>query len=428
MTVGHRRFLAILALLGFATAASATQPSPPPQFCVNSKCANLTDVASTSSTGNTGGFIKWNPGNYMASEGILYGSGTLSSVQPEMDDINGYGNIIGYRIMVSWGALEPTEGNYDFSVLDAILNRLKTAYHQPKHLVVTIVPGTWAGAPASPANSNVLPAYLQNDSTYGPSPSSGSYGWWGPKAGGYAAALYRPAVMDRMIALVQALGQHYDADPYFEALMFQEDAWMVGLWSTASDYSASKAVTQFERLLTAATAAFPHTSIVMENTWAGDVSLTQNFEQWMVNNRIAPGTADTVGQSAFNAGYASSPQGLNWGLQAYMGIVASGSSYTGGDLRPHARAMLDVEPFDMQGDYYSNWSAPAGYKPADILAALNNTYQASHAFWAHLFGNETANGGGGTVSQVSPWAVWSKLAPIINDTPLTHTAYPANYR
>jgi len=421
--------LVLLVSAGAVHAQSIPQrPNPPAQICVNATCVTTPSVSGAAPGQRSLAAIKWNPGHYMASDSIMYTSATLASVQAEMDDINGYDNIVGYRVFITWGALEPSQGNYDFSLLDAILNRLQTHYNKPKHLVVVVLPGPF-GSRMHSGDASVIPQYLQSNSAYGPSPVAGSYGWWGRNSGGastgsYAAALYRPAVMDRYIALVQALGAHYDNEPYFEGLMFQEDAWMVDLWTGAPDYSDTTFVNQLQRLLTAATIAFPHTSVIMENTWTANSSNTQNLELWMVNNRIAPGTADTVGQTAFNMGYASN--GLNWGLQAYMGLTQNGSSYRGGDLRPRARAMLDIEPQDIAGDAYANYGAPEGYQPSDIINALNLTYQASHAFWTHFFGSEDVFGGG-TVSSVASWAIWKNLAPVIDAKPLTNTSYPANY-
>jgi hypothetical protein len=427
----------MIGLAGFAAGVHAQstppQPNPPPEVCVNNKCST-TKVATPPAPTGPSGSVKWNPGHYMASNSILSPSSTVATVQSEMDDIANYDNIIGYRVFITWGALESSQGVYNFSVLDAVLNRLKTHYAHPKHMVVVVLPGYFSGAWQS-GDGRAVPLYIQQNSAYGASPVSGSYGWWGQNSrgastGAYTAALFRPAVMNRYIAMIQALAAHYDSEPYFEAFMFQENAWMGGLWSGAPDLSTAGGLTQFESMLSAAVTAFPHTSVIMENTWWGDPSTTQNLELWMVNHRVAPGTADTVGQTAFNMGYATSAMGLNWGLQAYLGITYSGpnatSNYSGGDLRQRSRAMLDVEGMDLGGGYYSNWGAPNGYHPSDIVAALNGTYQASHAFWTHLFGSEPVSGGG-TVSSASPWSAWSQLAPVVNAAPLTHTGYPPNY-
>jgi hypothetical protein len=130
--------------------------------------------------------------------------------------------------------------------------------------------------------------------------------------------------------------------------------------------------------------------------------------------------------SAFtNYNYANN--GPAWGLQAYMGIQTSGSGWTPFDMRSQARAMMDIEGPDIAGTYFAGQGAAEGFQPLDIIAALNQSYQASHAFWTHYFGSEGVFPGSGTVTQVSPWAVWSSLAPVINAHPLTSTAYPASY-
>lgn len=390
------------------TAATTIRPDPPPVVCVNNVC---TEGSHT---------IKWNPGHYMASDTVLGPGDTLSKVQSEMDDINGWDQILGYRVFISWAALEPTQGAYDFTLLDAILNRLKTQYNKPKRMVVVVLPGTFSGEWSS-KDASTVPMYIQTGSAYGASPVSGSYGWWGPNSNGastgyYVAALYRQAVMDRFIALVQALGKHYDGEPYFEAFMVQEDSWMVGAWYIAPDYSASGEVTQLERLMTAATAAFPHTSVVMENTWNGSVASSMSLESWMVANRVAPGNSDTLGETAFSKyNYGAS---LAWGLQAYLGIA--NGSVTPTDLRPQARAMVDVEAPDIAGPYFSKYGGP--FTPLDVVNALNQTYKASHAFWTHLVGTETVFGG-----SVPAAAKWSNLAATVSANPLTNTAYPANY-
>ena len=139
--MSKRRIIAMLALLSGALCVAATsaqgqsgpaiQPDPPPQICANGQCVTTTPV-----TVPPKGSIKWNPGHYMASDTVIFAGGTIARVQSEMDDLNHQDAILGYRAYVSWGALEPTQGNYDFSVLDAILTRLKTAYNKPKRLVL----------------------------------------------------------------------------------------------------------------------------------------------------------------------------------------------------------------------------------------------------------------------------------------------------
>jgi hypothetical protein len=420
-----------IGLLGALCAASAVQaqsatgkrPNPPQQICIDANCVTASTTPSGSKTPVGSGHVKWNPGHYMASYTTLFPGDTLAKIQGELGDLAGWDNIVGYRALTTWGALEPAPGKYDFSTLDALLNHLRTAYSKPKHLVLVVLPGRFGGALGS-SDGRAVPLHIQSGAAYGASPVAGSYGWWNKdstegSSAGYVAALFRPAVMDQYIALVRALGARYDGDPNFEGIMFQEGSWMLGLYKNAPDYTKEANIAQLKRMLLAATSAFPRTNVIMQNTWLEDPASTQDFELWMVNNRIAPSSADTVGQSAFALG-----RGDSWGIQAYMGVVAKGSTYAGGDLRPRARAMMDVEGPDIMGNYFAKWGGP--FTPADVVTALNQSYQASHAFWTHLSGPEGARGGG-TVSQTAPAAVWSSLAGYVNSHPLVHTNYPESY-
>jgi hypothetical protein len=313
--------------------------------------------------------------------------------------------------------LEPTQGNYDFSAIDATLAQLKTAYNQPKHLVIMLY--LYSHSPYSNGDVRVIPAYIQQNPAYGASPLPGTYGWWGKNANGastgiYAPALYNPPVMDRFIALMQALGNHLDGDPYVEGIYFQEDSTIVSAADTSSyndpNYSDSAFVTQFERLLSATTAAFPHTSVILANPWLAQPGPAVALEQWMAANRIAASSADTFGQTEFNT------YGLTLhvapGLEAYFGTAGA---YGGtGDLRPTMTAMMDVESGDMSTTYFNKFGGP--WTPLDIVNALNQTYMASHAFWTRMLG-----------PTVPAAAQWPNLAATISANPLTRTAYPANY-
>ena len=236
----------------------------------------------------------------MMSGTVMYTGRGVSYVQDEMQDLNNQDAIVGYRMWLTWGAMEPSQGKYDFTVLDGILAKLKTSYNKPKHLVV----GLWLYGQSALGTNNarVFPLYVQQNKIYGASPVNGSFGWWGKNANGastgmYAPALYYAPVMDRLIALVQALGKHLDNEPLFEGIIIQENATIgqaaSGLGSTDPNYSDAAWLAQLQRLLTAATAAFPHTSVVMQNSWFDRPPSGVTLQQWMATNRIAPGTADS---------------------------------------------------------------------------------------------------------------------------------------
>ncbi len=410
--------IASCAVVSLSQAATAVTPDPPPQVCANGQCV-ATKPAAVSVV--TSGAIKWNPGHYMASDTVLYAGATIAKVQPEMDDLNNQDAMLGYRIWVTWGALEPTQDNYDFSVIDAILARLKTGYNKPKRLVI----GMWLYGQSAIGSTDyrVVPQYIQQNAIYGASPVGGKFGWWGQSAGGastgmYATALYYAPVMDRFIALVQALGHHLDGDPNVEALYIQEDSVIV---QAASDYhpvdphySDSAWLTQIQRLLTAATSAFPHTNVVMANSWFKMPTSSVELQQWMAANRISAGSADTWGQSSLTS-YGTSH--LSDGIQTYLGVSQYGGNV---DLRSKMSAMVEVESPDLVGNFFRAYGGP--WAPLDLINAFNQTYMASYVFWTHLVGTETVFGG--TVPNA---AKWPNLAAVCAANPLTNTAYPANY-
>lgn len=404
-----------------AWAGANDKPNPPSQICVNNKCAATPpSIAPVPATGPH--TIKWNPGHYMASGSVLYGGRTVALLQPEMDDINNQDAIVGYRVWVTWGQIETAKGVYDFSQLDAVLARLKTQYNKPKRLVI----GMWLygqGAIGGDRDARVLPLYIQNDPAYGPSPIAGRYGWWGKNDNGkstgmYAPALYSQPVMDRFIAMVQAMGQHYDGDDYVEGFYVQENATIAqaaSAWKPADPaYSDTAWLTQIERLLTAATAAFPHTSVIMANSWFDRPPATVALTEWFANNRIAPGSADSWGQTSLSAIGTSH---LSDGIQVLFGTDQFGGV---GDLRGKMRPMMDVQSAELLGPYFSKYGGP--WTPLDIINAFNQTYYASHAFWTHFFGNEGSYG-----VPVPDAAKWVNLAATCAAHPLTHTDYPGNY-
>lgn len=311
---------------------------------------------------------------------------------------------------------------YDLQLIDSILDRLKTKFATPKQLVLTVEPMSFQGGTRASDDFHILPKYLTTDvSSYGRSPDGSSSGWWGAApgqtTGTYTAALYRPAVADAYAALGAALGAKYDGETSFEAIMDQEPSAVVGnafagrnFGAPASNdpsYSETDHVAAMEKYLTVWLSAFPHTSVISENTFLETVTPTQEFEAWMIAHRVAPGTADSSGQSYYDAGHTAN----SWGQAAYFGITAEGSKWTGPDSRGVARAMMDVEQPDIMGAIPSH-PRPVGTSVEDIVDALNRTVKASHAFWCHVAWDATK---------------WAQITDALHSHPLTNVGYPENY-
>jgi hypothetical protein len=362
--------------------------------------------------------IKWNPGHYLASNGILRPGGQFT-VQPpgtwnqfltELGQLNNQDNVVGYSAYVYWSALEPSQDKYDFSQISALLNYLKTHFNKPKHLVLVVMPGKNSTTDARGA----IPNYIANSPMYGPSPVAGSYGWWGGKGNGVTAvaALHRPAVMERWIKLHQKLGEAFNGDPNFEAIMFAETSWVIGASKNngAPDWNGATSLTNWENLITATTEAFPNTSVIVENTWLDVPLRTQQLEDFMLEHRVAPGTIDTFGQTWIDQHGGA----LNsWGLNEYIGRgISPQFPALGPDMRPRMHSMVFIEAPNL-GVYVAN----NGYTPADICVALNRSYASSHAFWTYLGNSNTTR----------PWANWSNVLATINTCPLVNTGYPLIY-
>jgi hypothetical protein len=453
-------------LLSGATLAATHTPNPPKQLCIGGKCATTV----------VGGKVKWNPGHYGASAGIAQPGSGFSKFTPEMDDMLKDDWIYGYRLFITWPAIDTgpvtfnssvggaTKGTfsaamsagtywvyfadgeyrdvtvssdgtsaswspalaagsvtgahlYTTALLDQILNRLKTQYRTPKQLVIALLPMSFAGGSRNGGDFSRVPPYIATNPKYGPSPDGRTYGWWGPAPGQtlglYTAATYRPAVAAEYAALGQALGARYDSDPNFEAIMDQEDSAVVQAAITYPpadpSYSDAAYVAQQKMYLAAWLQAFPHTNVIAENTFLRTSTPAQEFEAWMIQNRIAPGTADISGQSYYDA----HPSGnlSNWGLAAYAGQTASNSSYVGQDYRGSVRPMVDVEGPDIGSGSGTTLSAA----PLDLVKSLNQTVKASHAFWDYAPGGR------------APRPKWAQVTAVLKDNPLTNTGYPGNY-
>ena len=387
--------------------------------CSNGTLSGTYAYASCSVQVASGGghSIKWNPGHYMGSGAILKTSGsfieqpagTWNQFLSEVKQLNNQDNVVGYAAFVYWSVLEPSQDKYDFSQVSALLTYLKTQLNKPKHLVLVVLPGKFASTDARGA----IPNYIANSPMYGPSPVSGSYGWWGGKGNGgnSAAALHRPLVMERWIKLHQKLGAAFNGDPNFEAIMFQEDAWIAGaaLANGVPDWNGATNLANWEDLIEATTRAFPNTNVIVQNTWLDNPKRAQQLERFMFEHRVAPSTMDTFGQT-----WVDQHGGTlnNDGLKEYIGRDISASSPAlGRDMRSQIHSMVYIE-----GPNLGVYTSGSGYTPADICVALNKSYTSSHAFWANL-GNNTPRAS----------ANWSSVLATINKCPLVNTGYPLIY-
>lgn len=311
---------------------------------------------------------------------------------------------------------------WNTTLLDAIRNRLATQYGTPRGWILDLEVMSFSGGTRG-NDKQIVPNYILSDpGTYGAGPD-GAGGWWGPSVGDstknhlYSAATWRASVAGMYAATWVALGTLYASDPLCEGFMDQEPSAVVQAAFAGTQWpgtnpptyppgvndstygSDTSYATRILSYLGALRAVVPNKNIILQNTYLATATPTQQLEHDMITGGayIAPSTADTVGQSRFAAGFPVT----TWGLQAYRGVTAIGSTYSGPDYSTIARAMVDLE----SGDY----AASTGM--ADIYAAINSGYKASHVFLTYLSS-----------------AHWNgTVRPFIEANPLLNIPYPGNY-
>lgn len=137
---------------------------------------------------------KFNPGQYTV---LLYSNRD----QRYMDEAARQPGTTGIMKKYRWRELEPTQGSYNFSGIQADLNWAQ-AYGM--RLIIMIEDKTFK-------LERPNPAYLD---TLAPRNSGG----------GYSTVRFHPTVVTRYKALVTALGQRFDSHPNFEGIAQQESA------------------------------------------------------------------------------------------------------------------------------------------------------------------------------------------------------------
>jgi hypothetical protein len=140
---------------------------------------------------------KYHPGHYVAI-GEMEAVGDIKALDEPA--------LVGVNKRYEWAGLEPRKGVYDFAGIKTDLEFLRKHH---KQLVVFITDKTFN------PKRNPLPGYLA------------AYAL--PNMHGITAKRWDPVVVERLIALVQALGKEFNADANFEGVALQESGLMISL-------------------------------------------------------------------------------------------------------------------------------------------------------------------------------------------------------
>ena len=154
---------------------------------------------------------------------------------------------------------------------------------------------------------------------------------------GFITPSWRTSVMDRQIALHNALAEEFDDEPSFEGVATQESAPGFGGVTQPADYSAIGLATQKNRLIRALTSAFRHSNVFSWVNFLGGQEET--LIEYAYRNRAGTGGPD-VFRADLTAG-----QEIMYGIVGgfdYRGamplhFIASTPSYDYGN----ARAIFD---------------------------------------------------------------------------------------
>jgi hypothetical protein len=341
-TRNHRLLgvVAGLALPLLTTVALAVVPKAPSKVCIGNSCATTTETPTTG--------IKWHPGHYMM---LRSRNRNPTTELPWIDAIGKDSTIQGALVIWVWGALETSKGQYDFSQIDTYLNRLKSQ-PLPKRLIIRIEERAF-----NTTTKTSTPSYIRTDPVYN--------GGEVLMANGTIARVWEGPVMDRLIALHQALGKKYDSDPYVEGISTEETA--VGFSSThpaPSGFSNAALLTQFQRLGGGARAAFPRSQVFMTTNYLGTDTQMESLITYSVANKLAIGGPDTWGRAFVDAGTRV--------LQSDAIVVGDRGSTT--DYRGVAAIKSEIEDVEL-GGYVGTFT------PADLYDVAYNTMRANYILW-----------------------------------------------
>jgi len=188
--------------------------------------------------------VKWYPGHYL----------TLQSHDPRegWSDIAGQTRFVGGQRIYTWRQLESEEGKYDFSAIEGDLAYL---HKRNQRLVLEVWDTTFQN------DENPAPDYLLAGAAF-----KGGIVHSQQFPHGARIKRWIPAVMDRYLLLVQALGKRFDGDPDFAGFIHTETA-IEGKGPEFDDFSPAVYDEQMRRLVVDSRQAFPTTPVILDGNW-----------------------------------------------------------------------------------------------------------------------------------------------------------------
>lgn len=370
---------AVLVLSTVMAGTVVAQVAPKsPTLCIDND-PDCVDNPVSSSSG-----IKWHPGHYMR----LSDGDSQSSQFSHIDQIATESALRGVALRVYWYELEPSRGVYDFSKVDDYLEKLKkinSASRRPSGLPeFRLVLNLHERKFSSASPNGIVPNYILSDGAYN--------GGVAETKNGFVARLWEPAVMDRFIALWQALGKKYDAEPYLEAMTTAETTLGFGSVTPPSSYTKEGMHVQWRRLISAARAAAPRTNIVLNTNSLGTDEQMQATIDYVMGQRAAVGGPDIL------------PGEILQSQRIWTGKVG------GVDYRGKVAIIHSMDAAGLGG-------GQGNYTPKEVVDFAYSTLKVNYLMWAR-------NTWAGTTAQ--QWN--SGILPVIRAHPTLHSTCPTSYQ
>lgn len=300
-------------------------------------------VSGAPSAGGGGGEKKWHPGHYMQLLRNSDFSYNQSNRFAAYDGIASETDIEGVSWMARWSQLEgDIQGDYTagIALLQAEIDHLKNLT-VPKRLVLRIADVAYGDT----CPSNEHPAYVHSN------------GWTNQAGNGCQWKRWNTGAMDAYIAMIEAYAAAFDDEPYFEAIhLTKETANNWGGSGKPSDYSDGAFDTQLRRLVSAASAAFAKTNVVLPVNWYNN-SLAQSLYDHMVTEDAGHGNPDSCSTCNMD------------GDQYYTGTKGTT------DYRGTIPAIMSVEVSSLGYNRVGDFTAQ------EVFNFIDGTINATHMLW-----------------------------------------------
>lgn len=291
--------------------------------------------------------VKWHPGHYYTI--MSYGKNTSWYLSQVYRELKATPALRGMQVRYRWSELESAEGEYNFS---AIAKRLSELTAINKRLIIVLETKSFE------AGEEIVPDYLKT-STY----EGGVFVFDNSHKDdqqGQNIKLWNPLVRDRLSALIRALGQRFNSNPYFEGIGLSETA----IGQSVTPLSSTQINDYYANLLSVQQQMrnhFPNTLTFQFTNYPRPV--LESFIDGLNEMGAGLGGPDVFLEEP-GLLYPKSPQGVYNYYPKYSGI-------------------LPLTPSVMHANYENTRTDKTGYTPtiSELLSFARDTLKANYIFW-----------------------------------------------